>query len=78
MFGIMSEFRVIQQAYRFALAPTPAQEQFLSACCGASRFWWNQGLALVKERLDQHSPMKREASTDASRHREAPAFAANG
>jgi putative transposase len=42
-----------QQAYRFALAPTPAQEAFLGACCGASRFWFNQGLALVKERLDQ-------------------------
>ncbi len=43
----------IQQAYRFALAPTPAQEAFLVACCGASRFWFNQGLALVKGRLDQ-------------------------
>jgi len=43
----------IQQAYRFALAPTPEQERFLAACCGASRFWFNQGLALVKGRLDQ-------------------------
>lgn len=42
----------IEQAYRFALAPSPDQEVFLGACAGASRFWFNQGLALVKERLD--------------------------
>jgi len=46
---------VIQQAYRFALAPTRDQEAFLAACCGASRFWFNQALALVKERLDQRA-----------------------
>jgi putative transposase len=45
----------IEQAYRFALAPTVEQEQFLVACCGASRFWFNQGLALVKDRLEQRS-----------------------
>ena len=27
----------------------------MSSCCGASRFWFNQGLALVKERLDRRS-----------------------
>jgi len=27
----------------------------LSSCCGASRFWFNQGLALVKERLDRRA-----------------------
>jgi putative transposase len=43
---------VIQQAYRFALDPTGEQEAFLGACAGASRFWFNQGLALVKQRLD--------------------------
>jgi putative transposase len=43
---------VIRQAYRFALAPTAAQEEFLRACVGASRFWFNAGLALVKARLD--------------------------
>jgi putative transposase len=47
--------RLIRQAYRFALAPTDEQEAFLAACCGASRFWFNQGLALVKERLDRRS-----------------------
>jgi putative transposase len=49
----VSESGVIEQAYRFALAPTAEQEAFLDACAGASRFWFNQGLALVKERLDQ-------------------------
>lgn len=44
---------VIEQAYRFALAPTRAQTEFLEGCAGASRFWFNQGLALVKERLDE-------------------------
>jgi putative transposase len=49
---VLADTPVIQQAYRFALAPTAKQEQFLSACCGASRFWFNQGLALVKDRLE--------------------------
>ena len=49
----MSADAPIHQAYRFALAPTPEQQAFLVACCGASRFWFNQGLALVKDRLEQ-------------------------
>lgn len=44
---------LIHQAYRFALAPSAEQQEFLSSCSGASRFWFNQGLALVKDRLDQ-------------------------
>ena len=51
---VVSE-RKMEQAYRFALAPTAEQERFLTACCGASRFWFNQGLALVKERLEQRA-----------------------
>jgi putative transposase len=51
----MSGPRVIEQAYRFALAPTAEQEAFLDACAGASRFWFNQGLALVKRRLDERA-----------------------
>ena len=51
----VSKPQVIRQAYRFALAPTREQEEFLSSCCGASRFWFNQGLALVKDRLDRRS-----------------------
>lgn len=46
---------VIQQAYRFALDPTVEQEAFLTACAGASRFWFNKGLALVKQRLDDRA-----------------------
>jgi putative transposase len=47
----MRERRVIEQAYRFALSPTPEQERFLLACSGASRFFYNWGLALVETRL---------------------------
>ena len=49
--GGMGEPRLIEQAYRFALAPTPEQERFLAACAGASRFFYNWGLALVQTRL---------------------------
>ena len=42
----------IKQAYRFALTPNAVQQEFLGSCVGASRFWFNQGLALVKGRLD--------------------------
>jgi putative transposase len=49
----VSQSVVIQQAYRFALDPTTEQAEFLEACAGASRFWFNQGLALVKQRLDE-------------------------
>jgi putative transposase len=51
----VSDAPVIQQAFRFALDPTVEQEQFLTACAGASRFWFNQGLALVKRRLDERA-----------------------
>lgn len=43
---------LIEQAYRFALAPTAEQERFLEACAGASRFFYNWGLALVETRLE--------------------------
>jgi transposase len=46
---------VIQQAFRFALDPSVEQERFLAGCAGASRFWFNQGLALVKQRLDERA-----------------------
>jgi transposase len=52
---VVSDARVIQQAFRFALDPTVEQERFLAACAGASRFWFNQGLALVKRRLDERA-----------------------
>jgi transposase len=46
---------VIHQAFRFSLDPTAEQEQFLAGCVGASRFWFNEGLALVKRRLDERA-----------------------
>jgi putative transposase len=52
---VSTDAQTIQQAYRFALDPTVEQEQFLAACAGASRFWFNHGLALVKDRLDQRA-----------------------
>jgi putative transposase len=55
MFRVVSDASVIQQAYRFSLDPTVEQEQFLAGCAGASRFWFNQGLALVKRRLDERA-----------------------
>lgn len=42
----------VTQAYRFALDPSPRAERKLRAHTGASRFAYNFGLALVKERLD--------------------------
>jgi putative transposase len=52
---VVSDAPVIQQAFRFALDPRVEQERFLAACAGASRFWFNQGLALVKQRLDERA-----------------------
>jgi putative transposase len=51
----VSETHIIQQAYRFQLAPTAAQAELLGSFTGASRFWFNQGLALVKQRLDERA-----------------------
>jgi putative transposase len=38
------------QAYRFALDPTPRQEQMLRSHAGAHRFAWNLGLAWCQQR----------------------------
>ena len=40
----------VTQAYRFALAPSPVQEQLLRSHAGAARFAWNWGLAKCGER----------------------------
>lgn len=52
MFVGMSRPTIIRQAFRYELAPSADQAEFLASCAGASRFWFNQGLALVKQRLD--------------------------
>jgi hypothetical protein len=55
MFPYRGRRPVIHQAFRFSLDPTAEQEQFLAGCMGASRFWFNEGLALVKRRLDERA-----------------------
>jgi putative transposase len=44
----------VMQAYRFALDPTPQQRRALASHCGAARFAYNWGLALINERLDAY------------------------
>ena len=46
---------IVNQAYRFALDPTPAQERALRSHAGAARFAWNWGLARCQERYDAES-----------------------
>ncbi|HEX2321630.1 MAG TPA: helix-turn-helix domain-containing protein, partial [Streptosporangiaceae bacterium] len=41
---------MVNQAYRFALEPTPAQKRALRSHAGASRFAWNWGLSRCRER----------------------------
>jgi putative transposase len=41
---------IVKRAYRFALAPSPAQERMLRSHAGAARFAWNWGLARCRER----------------------------
>ena len=48
----MAEATLIRQGYRYALDPSAEQQGLLASFTGASRFWFNQGLALVKKRLD--------------------------
>jgi putative transposase len=42
----------VPQAYRFALDPTPAQEQRLRSHAGAARFAWNWGLDQCRKRYE--------------------------
>jgi putative transposase len=53
--GVIDYSALVKQGYRFALDPTREQEALLGSFTGASRFWFNQGLALVKERLDRRA-----------------------
>lgn len=46
---------LIEQAFRYELDISAEQRELLESCLGASRFWFNQGLALVKARLDERS-----------------------
>jgi transposase len=50
--------QVVQQAYKFALAPTPAQERAFASHAGGARFAYNWGLATVAAALDQYAAEK--------------------
>jgi putative transposase len=52
------------QAFRFALDPARVQERALASHCGASRFAYNWGLALVKDRLAQRDRVREAAYRD--------------
>jgi hypothetical protein len=52
--------QLIRQAFRFALDVRPEQEALLLSFTGATRFFFNWGLALVKQRLEA-SPCHRRA-----------------
>lgn len=46
---------VVVQAYQFALDPTPTQVRELASHCGAARYAYNWGLALVKQRVESRA-----------------------
>lgn len=52
------------RAYRFALDPTPLQEEQLRSHCGAQRFAYNWGLRLVKTNLEQRAAERTYGITD--------------
>jgi len=53
-----TEIRTIQQAYRFALDPTPRQERMLRSHAGAARFAYNWGIARTVNALDAREAEK--------------------
>lgn len=62
------EIRTIQQAYKFALDPTPGQERQLWSHVGGARFAFNWGLTQIAEALDAYGAEKQalaEAGSDA-------------
>ncbi|MGW3467249.1 helix-turn-helix domain-containing protein [Saccharopolyspora sp. NPDC000995] len=48
----------VVQAYKFALDPSPSQENELRSHCGAQRFAYNWGLHRVKAVMDQPKPKR--------------------
>ena len=63
---LVAQRSFVTQAYRFALDPTPAQERALTSHCGASRFAYNWGLALVKDRLERRERVRGAATGSCS------------
>jgi len=52
----------VHQAYRFALDPTPAQEQRLRSHAGAARYAWNRGLGQCQKRYEAEKNRKPSAT----------------
>jgi putative transposase len=52
---------LVHQAFRFELDPNNAVRSRFASHCGASRFAYNWGLALVNDRLDQKSRIREAA-----------------
>ncbi len=46
---------LVEQSFRFALAPVSEQAPALDCWLGASRYWFNAGLGEVKDRLDRRA-----------------------
>ena len=64
------------QAFRFELDPNNRTRSALSSHCGAARFAYNFGLALVKSRLAERDRIRESALTEGLSQREADALAA--
>lgn len=52
------EYQTVQQAYKFALDPTPAQKRSLWSHVGGARFAFNWGLTQIAEALDAYGAEK--------------------
>lgn len=52
------EVREVVQAYRFGLAPTPAQQRMFHSHAGAARFAYNWGLTAIQEVLEERAEKK--------------------
>ena len=55
------EVQTIQQAYKFALDPTPRQARMLASHAGGARFAYNWGIARTIEALDARQAEKEDA-----------------
>jgi putative transposase len=66
----------MMQAFRFELDPNNASRSALASHCGAARFSYNWGLALVKGRLSEREHVAEATLREGLTRREADALAA--
>jgi putative transposase len=66
---------LVHQAFRFELDPNNAVSSRFASHCGASRFVYNWGLALVKDRLDQQRRVREAAFRELLSDEDAKALA---